>query len=206
MCAACLAARAQRVTAATSSHVNVALHADCRRVRPGVRSIPYYHNALGDPLWPPKTAGCAESSTEVQHQNVQTKRATCINSRAARFVLCVGGFVSALYHYCSPPEPRLKCRVIRVFRAVRRKCAQIDGLRKLVRMVPEPLRYDQSSNYATCQTAVCPLFAIRSFDSRIRPSPDGAGFSRSPRATIALVRFISGTAVVYLRHLYLASR
>ena len=25
-------------------------------------------------------------------------------------------------------------------------------------MVPEPLRYDQSSNYAPCQTAVCPLF------------------------------------------------
>jgi hypothetical protein len=33
-------------------------------VRPGAHSIPYYHNALGDPLWPPKTAGCAESSTE----------------------------------------------------------------------------------------------------------------------------------------------
>jgi hypothetical protein len=33
-------------------------------VRPGARSISYYLNALGDPRWPPKTAGCAQSSTE----------------------------------------------------------------------------------------------------------------------------------------------
>jgi hypothetical protein len=99
------------------------------------------------------------ATTEVQHQNVQTKRASAgrINKRAAPFVYVVVGFVSASNHYrywCTFSDPRLKWGVIRVFRAVSRKCAQIDGLSKPVRMVPEPLRYDQSSNYAPCQTAI----------------------------------------------------
>ena len=33
-------------------------------MRSGARSVPYYRNELGDPLWPPNTAGRAESSTE----------------------------------------------------------------------------------------------------------------------------------------------
>ena len=56
--------------------------------------------------------------------NGLTKRGTAgrINKMAACFVLCaVGGLLTASYHYCSPPEPRLKWGVIRVFRAVRRK-------------------------------------------------------------------------------------
>ena len=70
------------------------------------------------------------ATTEVQHQMCETKRAAagCTNKREARFVLCaVGGFVSASDHYCRFSDRRLKWGVIRVFRAVRRKCAQIDG-------------------------------------------------------------------------------
>jgi hypothetical protein len=116
------------------------------------------------------------SHPEVQHQNVLNKRATAchINKKVACFVLCaVGGFVSASYHYCRFSDPRLKWGVIRVFRAVRRKCAQIDGLSVPIRMVPEPLRYDQSSNYAPCQTGIIRYSEPRASTtdySRIRPS------------------------------------
>ena len=131
-------------------------------MRPGAHSIPYYHNTLGDPLWPPKTAGCAESSTEedstTSHDRGSTpKRAkTCFWLHEYTGVLCVvGGFVRASYHYGRFSDRRLKWwGVIRVFRAVRRKCAQIKGGGTPVRMVPEPLRYDQSSNYAPCQTGI----------------------------------------------------
>jgi hypothetical protein len=108
------------------------------------------------------------ATTEVQHQMCVSKRATAcrINMKLVCFVLCaVGGFVSASYHYCRFSDRRLKWGVIRVFRAVRRKCAQIKGGGTPVRMVPEPLRYDQSSNYAPCQTAVCPLFGASTRES-----------------------------------------
>ena len=116
------------------------------------------------------------ATTEVQHQMCETKRAAagCINKREARFVLCaVGGFVSASDHYCRFSDRRLKWGVIRVFRAVRRKCAQIDGTCSPVRMVPEPLRYDQSSNYAPCQTGI-----IRYSEPRLA-NPANAGAAKN---------------------------
>jgi hypothetical protein len=67
MCAASAATRAQRVTPlplATRERLKP------ERVRPGARSIPYYHNALGDLLRPRKTVRCAESSTRRQRRRV----------------------------------------------------------------------------------------------------------------------------------------
>jgi hypothetical protein len=121
-------------------------------------------------LWPPKTAGRAESSTEEDCTTTPLRghrstpkcakpNAGHINKKVACFVLC------ASYHYCRFPDRRLKWGVIRVFRAVRRKFAQIKGRTTPVRMVPEPSRYDQSSNYAPCQTAVCPLFGASTRES-----------------------------------------
>ena len=63
-------------------------------MRPGAHSIPYYHNDLGDPLWPPKTVGCtpyqytlpktvgcAESSTE---EHSTTKPRPRFNTKSAK--------------------------------------------------------------------------------------------------------------------------